>query len=622
MHALAEITPFSITVVAVGVIGTVVYVLSPAFAARLRPIAELLIALRPLSIPLLVAAAAATVNSAVAVQLLAAVALVLVVGRLIIRPELANDRELKAWKRITGIALVVVGVVVVLFTLTSVKSILSGQAGPAGAFLVVALVALGLAGLARLASYGTAPLRWPVIALLLLATWYTLAWAGIVGANPDAGAVAVRLFGATAIAVGVAIAGEWLFEGVRPPAGEAVWQKDAAGVGLSLALIAGVLVMFATTLSLIQLTRSGGDSVKTRNRGPVPAPLYADDNKAIEYEHAPVLAFNEDQRWTPIPVHEYFTDYNAHVVRKDGSRVTGGFTCPSIGPRKCLRVTIDCPSAADPCATPVPIEHERGDHISSGQIYVRVLRRKPPRDDDPDDVVARRGLFEPLRERSLPKGGAEGIAHKTQVLLEYWFFYPYDEWTTKILGASFTQRHEGDWESVSVGLGEGDKPLYVAYSAHCGGSWRPWADTVRYETHPLVAVARGSHGNYPNAGAQRPPDFTSCTKLPRGIGTLLAFAANIRDVTADRWEWGADRVEKVDETEWPMSFPGTWGGNDIIQLKTRRSFPETPTSGAGPASPPLQPLWQDPIRTIFCDRYWDHPEGQNCKQALRPGRGQ
>jgi hypothetical protein len=234
-------------------------------------------------------------------------------------------------------------------------------------------------------------------------------------------------------------------------------------------------------------------------------------------------------------------------------------------------------------------------------------------------VVARRALFAPFRKSSLPEGGKEGLAHKTRVLLQYWFFYPYDEWTSKALGASFTQRHEGDWESVSVGLGARNKPLYVAYSAHCGGSWKPWDDTVRYQTHPLVAVALGSHGNYPNAGAHRVPDFTSCIKIPRGIGTLLAFAANVQDVTADRWEWGADRVEKVDENEWPMNFPGTWGGNDIVQLKTKRSFPEKPVSGAGPKSPALQPLWQDPLRTIFCDRYWDHPNGQSCKQALRPG---
>jgi hypothetical protein len=34
----------------------------------------------------------------------------------------------------------------------------------------------------------------------------------------------------------------------------------------------------------------------------------------------------------------------------------------------------------------------------------------------------------------------------------------------------------------------------------------------------------------------------------------------------------------------------------------------TTKSGGGPKSPPLQPLWQEPIKTIFCNRYWDGPE--------------
>jgi len=252
----------------------------------------------------------------------------------------------------------------------------------------------------------------------------------------------------------------------------------------------------------------------------------------------------------------------------------------------------------------VVVLHEPQDLVNIAHVVrgmknfgVRDLRLVAPRE------------YEPYR--------VEGIAHQTQVLLQYWFFYPYDEWTSEFLGATFTQRHEGDWESVSVGLGQADKPLFVAYSAHCGGSWKPWGTTVRYGTHPLVAVARGSHGNYSDAGELRPPDFTSCTKLPRGIGTLLAVAANVRDVTDDAWEWGAATVETVDERDWPMSFPGTWGYNDLIELETGRTF--STDQGAGPASPPLQALWDDPIRTIFCDRYWDHPKHQDCKNALRPG---
>jgi hypothetical protein len=47
----------------------------------------------------------------------------------------------------------------------------------------------------------------------------------------------------------------------------------------------------------------------------------------------------------------------------------------------------------------------------------------------------------------------------------------------------------------------------------------------------------------------------------------------------------------------------------VTQFKDFRTFTTKP--GGGPLSPPLQALWQDPIKTIFCDRYWSGPE--RCK---------
>ena len=46
------------------------------------------------------------------------------------------------------------------------------------------------------------------------------------------------------------------------------------------------------------------------------------------------------------------------------------------------------------------------------------------------------------------------------------------------------QHHEGDWEAVTVGL-SADRPLFVDWSAHCAGEWRPFAGAT------LVADAGG-----------------------------------------------------------------------------------------------------------------------------------
>lgn len=58
-----------------------------------------------------------------------------------------------------------------------------------------------------------------------------------------------------------------------------------------------------------------------------------------------------------------------------------------------------------------------------------------------------------------------------------------------------------------------------------------------------------------------------------------------------------------------MNFPGSWGDHDMTEFKNLHRF--ATKSGGGPKSPPLQSLWQQPVKTIFCDRYWDGPE--TCK---------
>ena len=43
---------------------------------------------------------------------------------------------------------------------------------------------------------------------------------------------------------------------------------------------------------------------------------------------------------------------------------------------------------------------------------------------------------------------------RPSTLIQYWYFYRYDEWSTPVLGGRLLQRHEGDWEAVMVGLSD------------------------------------------------------------------------------------------------------------------------------------------------------------------------
>jgi hypothetical protein len=87
-------------------------------------------------------------------------------------------------------------------------------------------------------------------------------------------------------------------------------------------------------------------------------------------------------------------------------------------------------------------------------------------------------------------------AYPDQVSLQYWFFYPFND---------FNNTHEGDWEMIQLVFDARDarealreEPVEVGYSAHEGAERAAW-DDERLEladgTHPVVYPAAGSHAN-------------------------------------------------------------------------------------------------------------------------------
>lgn len=92
--------------------------------------------------------------------------------------------------------------------------------------------------------------------------------------------------------------------------------------------------------------------------------------------------------------------------------------------------------------------------------------------------------------------------------LQYWFFYAFND---------FVNRHEGDWEQITLLLGPSPhyEPLEVGYSSHRSGEAKLWKQIPlgdgRSGDHLLVYVARGSHANYFDPRPHRV--FRHCPKL-------------------------------------------------------------------------------------------------------------
>ncbi len=88
------------------------------------------------------------------------------------------------------------------------------------------------------------------------------------------------------------------------------------------------------------------------------------------------------------------------------------------------------------------------------------------------------------------------------VILQYWLFYPFNDWRSGFYGAN---DHEADWEKIFVYLSESDEgevnPEWVAYAAHnyTGDNLRRRWDDPEVEKvgeHPVIYVGAGSHASY------------------------------------------------------------------------------------------------------------------------------
>ncbi len=176
---------------------------------------------------------------------------------------------------------------------------------------------------------------------------------------------------------------------------------------------------------------------------------------------------------------------------------------------------------------------------------------------------------------------AEG-AHPFALALQYWFFYPYND---------FNNKHEGDWEMIQLvfdadsaqeALTEG--PVRVGYSQHEGAEEAVWGDEkleLLDGTHPVVYPSAGSHANY----------FESSLFLGRSAAQGVGC-----DDTSAPSEDVEPRVLLVSTAEeaylraypW-LAFEGRWGEKQ-------------PSFYNGPTGPNTKPQWAYPI--TWADETW------------------
>jgi hypothetical protein len=310
-----------------------------------------------------------------------------------------------------------------------------------------------------------------------------------------------------------------------------------------------------------------------------PELLTEGDRRAIIDRYSPVLRLHERERWAA---------YNA-AIALSFVQPPPRETCPEAAARPCSAVELEKALADLPSdARPPPNARV----FPGGAVYPRLV--------DVRDEVADIG------------NGANAVAKTTRWLAQYWLFYPYNDWDAESAVGSLAQRHGGDWEWIGVGLDEAGAPLFVAYSAHCAGSWRPWTDAPSVAlagrrvlvgsapdhpaSHPLAIVARGSHANYATPGA-REPDWGSCRLEPVVARAMrwLTFAAAAREETPDLGTFQVPAVLTEEATQRDATRPLWWGATG----ETLLGRIELGKDEHGPPSPRYQRGWREPMHTIF-----------------------
>ncbi|MGE5747460.1 MAG: DUF3488 domain-containing protein [Solirubrobacterales bacterium] len=605
----------------------------PAVAAA-EPLGGFLRGLRPLILPLVIVLIAGTVAYSWLVPLLAVPALLVAGWYLLVAPEIGPTgealSETKAWLRkglhgwghiVAAVALVlgIAAIVFVVIGLSPDVALYESRPEVSNAAITVALVAWMAAAVLRLGGFATSWFRAVVALISVLALVRVLMVAGLLPGHNwlirhAAWLSAGHLLLLTAIGLAVIVLADAIISLIPRLHFLPGWGafpiglgRTLRGLGFAAAVLAAVALGAAAFYGVISSEANGREGITPRDEviaGKVRSPRGLTLHQLAE-QYQPVLVMTDAEKWAPVTVDSYLQDQNhpAFMIRPNGKRQRA----PSLAnlPRTgdchgarppCFQITIDCPSGSEDCAEGQPDRTDQGETIPDyrdGADYARIITRDEP------------GGSPQAFDGTGPYG------KNLRTLIQYWYFYRYDEWTRPVLGGRLVQRHEGDWEAVTIGF-SAKAPLFVGYSAHCGGSWVPWnkaelADTGPPRVHPLVAVAEGSHANYTRAQDRRAPDWAGCQGVPAGTTTVLSYAANIRDETSYGWDWLPARTIFVNNLKPPMTFPGSWGGNDYTELINERDQ-RLSGAGKGPLNPPLQPLWYDPVHQIFCSKHWHGPE--------------
>lgn len=163
-----------------------------------------------------------------------------------------------------------------------------------------------------------------------------------------------------------------------------------------------------------------------------------------------------------------------------------------------------------------------------------------------------------------------------RLALQYWFYYPFND---------FNNKHESDWENIQLEFDVGtaaealeSEPTTVLYSQHEAGEQSAWDDpklSVVDGTHPEVFASAGSHANHYETGLF----LLRSTSQGLGCDSTLDAAPGMEPVVVTI---PSDPAEAARDLPW-TAYQGQWG----------EQFSQAFYSG--PTGPTAKDSWDEPF---------------------------
>jgi hypothetical protein len=231
----------------------------------------------------------------------------------------------------------------------------------------------------------------------------------------------------------------------------------------------------------------------------------------------------------------------------------------------------DLPDSLGDCTLPVRCS-----------LFLDIEGAEPPR--------SKAAAYDAIEQRALDGAKPTVYTHVThydeedEYAVQYWFLYLFND---------FLNKHEADWEQITIRLDASKQPIEAFYSSHEGGTRKLWGKVEQADGHPVVYVALGSHANYFTRGPGNTHAVTiGCRPVFRASKACVR-KQTIRDRTNGKRvlqpaQYGlAELTGKI--------FAGGYGSGNFVAGKRTKDQVSDPRT--------RDPAWTDPlVRLRFATR--------------------